>query len=535
MFKHFWKVIGTLVGVAFTANPLLAANVLSNPGLELDAPIESQNIIGWTWFGQGWGNTFTEYGAGAHTGSNYFKVFQGFTGFVNYNGIFQDYISGPGATYTADGWAKTAAGDVIAGQNQAWVEVSFRDADGNILALYRSSLITTNAVATGKFPANTWVDLKVTNQYNTTNFTITNTTTTLVAPAGTYFLRYQVVLQGDAAGSNGSVYFDDLNLNLLSSAPYGNWNIVWSDEFNGTSINTNTWTYDIGNGGSNPGWGNSELEYYTSRTNNAYAGGGLLHIVALKESFGGQSFTSARIKSQGLVSWKYGRFEWRAKFPAGTGFWPALWFLGTNIVNVGWPGCGEIDVTENNGGVPNFSQGSLHSGSDETAIYNLLSGDSVTNFHNYVLDWSTNSFLFYVDGHLYETQSNWSSSLGDAYPAPFNKPCFIIMNLAVGGNFTASNGVNPSVSDISKSTFPSELQVDYVRVYNQTPPLKISFVSSNNSLLVSWPTNIVGHLQAAIGTNSASMGTNWADLTQSTNPLRVVTTNKSAFYRLQSP
>ena len=445
MNKTFLTLNGICFCLAIAVTPLMAGNVLTNPGFESDAPGQSQNIIGWTWYGQPWGNTFNETGPDAHGGTNYFKVFQGFTGSVNYSGIYQDYISGPGAAYVADGWAKTLSTDTLAGQNVAWLEVTFRDATANTLALYRSSLISTNTILAGAFPKNTWVDLPVTNQYDLNTYTITNRTSSLVAPSGTYFVRYQVVFQGDAAGANGSVYFDDLNLNLTSAAPYGDWNIVWSDEFNGVAIDTNTWTYDTGNGGSNPGWGNNELEYYTSRTNNAYVAGGLLHIVAQQESTNGFNYTSARMKSQGLASWKHGRFEWRASLPAGTGFWPALWFLGTNITSVGWPACGEMDVMENNGAALTNVQGSLHSGSDETAIYTFPNGGSVTNFHNYVLDWSSNAFLFYVDGHLYEMQTNWSSSLGAAYPAPFNQPCFIIMNLAVGGNYVG----NPSVTTIN--------------------------------------------------------------------------------------
>ena len=110
-------------------------------------------------------------------------------------------------------------------------------------------------------------------------------------------------------------------------APYGNYNIVWSDEFNGTNLNPNIWTYDVGGGG----WGNGELEYYTGRTNNAFVSNGLLHIVARREATNGYNYTSARIKSQGLYSAVYGRIEWRAQLPAGIGFWPALWMLGTNI------------------------------------------------------------------------------------------------------------------------------------------------------------------------------------------------------------
>lgn len=528
MSRILFAVKGICFCLATAVTPLMAGNVLTNPGFESDAPGQSQNLAGWTWYGQAWGNTFSETGPDAHSGSNYFKVFQGFTGGVNYSGIYQDYISGPGASYTADGWAKTISTDALAGQNLAWLEVTFRDASANALALYRSSVISTNALLAGAFPINTWMDLPATNQYDPNTYAITNTTATLVAPPGTYFVRYQVVFEGDAAGSTGSVYWDDLDLNLTSAAPYGNWNIVWSDEFNGTAIDTNTWAYDIGN---NSGWGNNELEYYTCRTNNAYEVGGLLHIVAQKESTNGFNYTSARMKSQGLAAWQYGRFEWRASLPAGAGFWPALWFLGTNINAVGWPGCGEMDVMENSGSALTKVQGSLHSGSDETAVYTLPDSGSVTNFHNYVLDWSSNAFLFYVDGHLYEMQTNWTSKLGAAYPAPFNQPCFMLMNLAVGGNYVG----NPSVDTINTNGgFPGELQVDYVRVYNPTPPLKVSLIRTNNALIVSWPSNVVGHLQAQLN-SSGSLGSNWSDVTQYSNPARVNPTNGSGFYRVLSP
>src|SRR5258708_31656957 len=146
---------GLLAGLALAGSSL--ANVLTNPGFESDPPGQSQNLVGWNWYGQSWGNTFNENGSVAHTGTNYFKVFQGFTGSVNYSGIYQDYISGPGAKYSADGWAYTISTDTLAGQNVAWIEVTFRDANAAILALYRSGLITTSSIATGIFPKNTWV------------------------------------------------------------------------------------------------------------------------------------------------------------------------------------------------------------------------------------------------------------------------------------------------------------------------------------------------------------------------------------------
>ncbi len=525
MNKTARKAIGIFPALAVFVTPLMAGNLLTNPGFESDPIGETRTILGWTQYG---GNTYSETSLTlAHSGTNYFKVYQQFNSQVNYTGIYQDYISGPGAIYSANGWAYTLSSDKLAGQNIGWIEVTFRDANVNVLALYRSALITTNSLANGTFQVNTWVNLPVTNQYNPNTSTLTNTTTQLVAPAGTYFVRYQIVFQGDANNSNGSLYFDDLNLAQTGGSPYGNWNIVWSDELNGTNINPNVWTYDIGNGSS--GWGNNELEYYTSRTNNAYVADGQLHIVAQKESYGGSSYTSARLKSQGLFSFQYGRVEWRAQLPGGVGFWPALWLLGTNITvpAIGWPGCGEIDVMENNGGALTNVQGSLHSGSDETEVYTLPNGGSVTNFHTYTLDWSTNAILFYVDGHLYETQTSWTDSSG-TYPFPFNQPFFLIMNVAVGGSYLG----NPSTNDINaNSSFPGVMLVDYVRIYNQTGPLQISIAQINSKILLAWPGNIVCHLQA----QTNFLGTSWIDVVTATNSLQLVSTNNAAFYRLASP
>lgn len=515
------------------ASSALAGNVLTNPGFELGTS-SSSGLLYWTTYGA---NNYNEGNPSiAHSGTNYYKVYQNFNGVTNYTGIYQDYISGPGANYAASGWAFTTNTDVLAGHNVGWIEVTFRDVNANVLALYRSSLINTNAIKTGSFPTNTWVNLAVTNQYDPNTLVITNRTSLLVAPAGTYFVRYEIKLQGDPQTSaNGSLYFDDLVLNQSGSAPYGNWNIVWSDEFNGTTLNPNVWTFDTGDGCSsgNCGWGNKELENYTSTTNNAYVAGGLLHIVALHQPASGTNYTSARIKSEGLFSFKYGRVEWRASLPQGIGFWPALWMLGNNIdTGTGWPGCGEVDVMENNGNAPGMVQGSLHSGSDETLVYDFPAGGSVTNFHTYTLDWATNAFLFYVDGYLYESQTNWGTSVtNQSYPFPFNQPFFFIMNLAIGGNYVG----NPSTNQINSNTFPAQVLVDYVRIYNQTAPLKVSVAPISGGVQVSWPSNIVCHLQKQVSVPSAGLGSNWLNVVTSTNHLQVTPANGSGYYRLESP
>jgi beta-glucanase (GH16 family) len=511
----FWVLALITMGFASTGK---AGSLLSNPSFEADG-LSGSSLLGWTTYGA---NHYNESDHTiAHTGTNYFKVYQAFNGVVNRNGVYQDYISGPGATYSADGWAYTAASDALAGANAAWIEITFRDASANVMALYRSALITTNLIATGGFPKSQWVDLAVTNQYDINSFQITNRVTQLVAPAGTYFIRYQLMFQGDANNSSGSIYFDDLNLVSTGTAPYGDMNIVWNDEFDGAAINNSIWTYELGGGG----WGNNELEFYTNRTNNAFVQDGLLHIVARQESSGSYNYTSARMKSQGRYSFTYGRLEWRAKFPAGVGFWPALWLLGNNISTIGWPQCGEIDVFENTGTNTVMVQSSIHSGGDATGYYNFFD-NGITNFHTYTLDWTTNAMLFYVDGHLFESQTNWTST-GGAYPFPFNQPFFIIMNFAVGGNYVS----NPSVTDINThSIFPSEVLVDYVRVYNTTVPFRLAISQTSTNLLLTWPSNIVAHVQAQ--TNFSS---NWYSVNTTSNPLPVSPTNGSAFFRLSTP
>ena len=149
----------------FSGENLRAANILSSPGFEATpGGVETNLVTGWMTYGSGI-NTLTETGVGiARTGSNYFKVYQAFNGVVNYNGAYQDTACGPGASYAANGWARTSSGDQLAGGNEAWIEVTFRDTGGNISALYRSAIISTNSIKTGVFPVDTWINLPITNR-----------------------------------------------------------------------------------------------------------------------------------------------------------------------------------------------------------------------------------------------------------------------------------------------------------------------------------------------------------------------------------
>lgn len=225
--------------------------------------------------------------------------------------------------------------------------------------------------------------------------------------------------------------------------------LVWSDEFDGTALNTNVWNYESGN---NNGWGNKELEYYTNDAANVSVKGGFLQITALNSpnyNNSGFNYTSARITTQNKYTFKYGRVDIKAKLPDDAGTWPALWLLGSNISTVAWPGCGEIDLMEA-GTVwgADIVGSSLHWGGDYSKT-TTVSG-SATDFHIYSMDWRADHIAFYYDGTLLYT---WSNDSGK----PFNQNFFLIFNVAVGGNMGGTN-----ISLGSNST----MYVDYVRVYN---------------------------------------------------------------------
>jgi beta-glucanase (GH16 family) len=238
---------------------------------------------------------------------------------------------------------------------------------------------------------------------------------------------------------------------------YPGYQLAWSDEFNGNALNPQNWTFDIGN---NNGWGNQELEYYTSSTNNAFVSAGNLIIEARQESNNGFNYSSARLKTEGLQQVTYGRIDIRAKLPVAHGMWPALWMLGSNINSVPWPGCGETDIMELVGSSPNKVLGSLHwqqaDGSEGTYNnpYYLSTGDFSQQFHVFSLLWQHDSVQFYVDDNLYV---NGNSSVVTSGNYPFNLPFFFIFNVAVGGNF-------PGPPD-NTTIFPQRMFVDYVRVF----------------------------------------------------------------------
>ena len=250
--------------------------------------------------------------------------------------------------------------------------------------------------------------------------------------------------------------------------PTSAFTLVWSDEFssaNGSAPDSTKWTYDIGGGG----WGNQELEYYTSRPQNVQIQNGNLVITALQENYTGtdgiaRNYTSARLKTQNLFAQAYGRFEARIKIPRGQGIWPAFWMLGSDSTQNGWPKCGEIDIMENIGREPGIIHGSLHGPSsvaptsDRTSTIFLPAGQNYADdFHVYAIEWEPGAVRYYVDSNNYATFTRVQWPAGGQWV--FDHPFFILLNLAVGGSW-------PGGPDAS-TQFRQQMLVDYVRVYSK--------------------------------------------------------------------
>jgi beta-glucanase (GH16 family) len=244
-----------------------------------------------------------------------------------------------------------------------------------------------------------------------------------------------------------------------SPTTYSGYDLVWQDEFNTEEISDN-WIFEIGNGSS--GWGNNELQFY--RKENTFFQEGSMVIEAKKESFGGRGYTSSRIISQGRASFKYGRIDIRAALPKGQGIWPALWMLGSNFPNVGWPKCGEIDIMEMIGGNgrENNVFGTLHwdnNGSNactcgEGTGYTLASGTFADEFHVFSIIWDESKIEWLVDNKSFKTVGTVSADLNE-----FREEFFFILNIAVGGNLPGS----PNASTI----FPQRMAIDYIRVFQK--------------------------------------------------------------------
>ena len=242
-------------------------------------------------------------------------------------------------------------------------------------------------------------------------------------------------------------------------------NLVLSEEFNTDGApNPAVWNYDIGIGPDGDGWGNQELQYYTDRPDNATIQNGVLLITAREEAFEGAQYTSARLQTKDIFEQQYGRFEARIRLPFGQGIWPAFWLLGADIDENPWPGAGEIDIMEYRGQEPTILVGSVHgpgySGGDAISKEYILENDRFDiGFHVFGIEWGPDFINYYVDDILYNqiTPKDVDEETNGQGTWVFNKPFYILMNVAVGGTFVGSPN--------AETQFPQTMLVDYVRVY----------------------------------------------------------------------
>ncbi|NNJ79355.1 MAG: glycoside hydrolase family 16 protein [Xanthomonadales bacterium] len=269
----------------------------------------------------------------------------------------------------------------------------------------------------------------------------------------------------------GNVNIDNPTLTVANNddvSPGDALMLVWNDEFDGTQLDPEVWFFESGDGSQYgiPGWGNNELQWYLP--DSAQLDNGVLVITARQESQNGKDYTSARINTRDRFAFAYGRIEARIRLPGGQGLWPAFWLLPQDFAYGGWAASGEIDVMEavNLGGAGgNTVHGTLHYGGEWPN--NVFTGesygvptDATTDFHVYALEWDATEMRWYVDGVLYAMQNAWYSTSAP-YPAPFDQPFYILLNVAVGGNF-------PGAPDAG-TEFPVTMEVDYVRVYSGEP------------------------------------------------------------------
>ena len=245
--------------------------------------------------------------------------------------------------------------------------------------------------------------------------------------------------------------------------PAGEWRLTWQDEFDGaanTPPDPDKWRYDIGG----HGWGNEQLEFNTDRIENAHHDGqGRLVITARREPYGGSEYTSARIRTQGLLDQRYGRFEARIKLPKGAGLWPAFWLLGSNLPTAGWPECGEIDIVEQRGSEPAVIHGSAHGpgysgGNPKTAKFVGQEPGFADEPHDFAVEWWPGEVHWFVDGHHYHAIRAIDMPVGQRWVFD-DTPMFIILDLAVGGWFGG---------EVDDSVFPQSMFVEHVRVYEST-------------------------------------------------------------------
>lgn len=229
--------------------------------------------------------------------------------------------------------------------------------------------------------------------------------------------------------------------------------LLWEENFDGDQLNEDYWNYELGDGCPNLcGWGNNEQQIYT-KSNHVVKDGILTISAKLEDSV----YTSTRITTKNKVEFTYGKIEIRAKLPEGKGLWPAFWMLGSNISEVGWPQCGEVDILEYVGKEPETVFMSLHTQSSYANTVNtkkIFIDNIEDGFHVYTANWTKDNIEFFVDQQLIYTFSPENKTIDEW---PFNQPFYVILNLAIGGNFGGP--------DIDNSIFPQQFMIDYIRIY----------------------------------------------------------------------
>jgi len=311
-------------------------------------------------------------------------------------------------------------------------------------------------------PTNLTLEATVSND-NSGNVALTATATNAVTydfdfgngvfqtvPSGKLTYKYPAtgsyIVSVTAKSAGGKTVSKSITINVTVALT-----LVWSEEFDTAGApDASKWGYDLGTGSG--GWGNNEQQYYTNRTENVNISNGTLKITARKESFSGSAYTSTRMLTKDKFSVKYGKIEASIKIPAGGGTWPAFWMLGNNIASAGWPACGEIDIMEHVGNSLNKIYGTVHhpghSGGNADGG-TVMNPTATTAFHKYTVEWTATTIRFLVDDVSFYSFGNQAS-------LPFNQNFFIILNVAMGGNF--GGAIDPAFTSAT-------MEVDYVRVY----------------------------------------------------------------------
>ncbi len=310
---------------------------------------------------------------------------------------------------------------------------------------------------------------------------------------------------------------------LLAQTPC--YQLVWSDEFDGTSLDLTKWTQIVGEGGAVSG--NAELQYYTARPQNTQVSGGTLKIIALQETYGGNAYTSARMQTKNQGDWLYGKMEARIKLPVGKGMWPAFWMLPTDNIYGIWPRSGEMDIMELIGRLPSDTYGTIHYGDDGVdhgfgTHFTLSSGTFADAFHIFSMEWSPNEIKIFLDGSLYFTATPSNITAPNVWR--FDKRFYILLNLAIGGPW--------ALAPDATTTFPQIMEVDYVRVYQKMADMAITgatltepntnsvtyLVPSLSGVTYQWSVSGAGNTIAS-GQNTNHITINWGNTSGSVSVL----------------